>query len=183
MGRFLKPPPDAIAFKDEIFDPSLTMRQKVTQLTKDSNCMGCHATINPLGFSLENYDAVGRWRTTEKDKPIDPVSEYTTIDGEIIQIKGARDLASHASGNRDAQLGFVRQMFQHAVKQPPAAYGPDTLTRLHDSFAKSGFHIRNLLVEIAVTAAQFKLSPPAPKPPPPAEATASSPHPRRFFGD
>jgi hypothetical protein len=175
MGRFLKPPPMAITFMDEKFDPSLTMRQKVTELTKNANCMGCHGTINPLGFSLENYDAVGRWRTTDKDKPIDPVTEYTTVDGEVIRLHGARDLASHASGNRDAQRGFVRQMFQHAVKQPPAAYGPETLAHLHDGFAKSGFHIRKLLVEIAATAAQFKLSPP--------EAAATAPHPRRFFGD
>ncbi|HWB05209.1 MAG TPA: DUF1592 domain-containing protein [Verrucomicrobiales bacterium] len=174
MGRFLKPPPQAVAFEDEKFDPSLTMRQKVTELTRNSNCMGCHGTINPLGFSLENYDAVGRWRTTEQDKPIDPVADYTTVDGEVIKLKGARDLASHASGNRDAQRGFVRQMFQHAVKQPPAAYGPDTLARLHEGFTNSGFHIRSLLVEIAVTAAQFNL--------PPAEP-ATSTHPRRFFGD
>ncbi len=153
LGRFLKPPPMAIAFEDEKFDPSLTMREKVTELTKNANCMSCHATINPLGFSLENYDAVGRWRTTDQNKPVNPVSEYTTPDGDVIQLKGPRDLAQHASESADAQRGFVRQMFHFAVTQTPAAYGPDTMERLQDSFAKSGFHIRSLLSEIAGTAA------------------------------
>lgn len=159
MGRFLKPPPMAIPFADEKFDPSLTTREKVTELTKNANCMTCHATINPLGFSLENYDAVGRWRTTEENKPINPVTEYTTAEGEVIQLHGARDLARHAAENYDAQRGFVRQMFQHAVKQPPAAYGPDTLAHLHESFAKSGFHIRSLLVDTATTAALHGIAP------------------------
>jgi len=153
LGRFLKPPPMAIEFMDDKFDPSLTMREKVTELTKTATCMACHSTINPLGFSLENYDAVGRWRTTDQEKPVNAFSEYTTPEGEVIQLHGARDLARHAADNREAQRGFVRQMFHHAVKQTPAAYGPDTLTRLHESFAKSGFHIRSLLTEIATTAA------------------------------
>ena len=58
------------------------MREKITELTKNTNCMGCHATINPLGFSLENYDAIGRWRTKENDKPIDPVSDFATDEGQ-----------------------------------------------------------------------------------------------------
>ena len=153
LGRFLKPPPMAIVFEDGKFDPSLTMREKVTELTKSTNCMACHATINPVGFSLENYDAVGRWRTTDQNKPVNPVSDYTTPEGDVIQIKGPRDLALHAAESADAQRGFVRQMFHFAVKQAPAAYAPDTLERLQDSFAKSGFHIRSLLSDIAATAA------------------------------
>ena len=153
LGRFLKPPPMAIAFQDEKFDPSLTMREKVTELTKSATCMACHATINPLGFSLENYDAVGRWRTTDQNKPVNPVSDYTTSEGDVIQIKGPRDLAQHAAASADAQRGFVRQFFHFTVKQTPAAYGPDTLGRIQESFVKSGFSIRSLLAEIATTAA------------------------------
>ncbi len=160
LGRILKSPPMAVTFEDGKFDPSLTMREKITDLTKNSSCMGCHATINPLGFSLENYDAVGRWRVAEKDKPIDPVSDYTTADGETLQLRGPRDVASHAAGNRDAQRGFIRQMFQYSVKQPPAAYGAETVAKLHESFSKSGFNMRALLVEIAVTSSMQGLNAP-----------------------
>ena len=153
LGRALKPPPMAVEFKDEKFDPSLTMREKVTELTKTANCMGCHATINPLGFSLENYDAVGRWRTTDQNKPVDAASEYTTAEGEVIKFNGARDVARHTAENATAQRGFVRQLFHYTIKQTPAAYGPETLERLHAAFAKSGFNVRALLTEITATAA------------------------------
>lgn len=154
LGRFLKPPPMAIAFMDDKFDPSMTMREKVTELTKGANCMGCHSTINPLGFSLENYDAVGRWRTTDQNKPVDPVSEYITVEGDVLKFTGPRDVANHAVESADAQRGFIRHLFHFTVKQPAAAYGPDTMEQLHAGFVQSGFHIRKLLIEIAVTAAR-----------------------------
>lgn len=153
LGRFLKPPPMAIAFMDDKFDPTLTMREKVTELTKNANCMACHAMINPLGFSLENYDAVGRWRTLDQNKPVNPVSDYTTVDGEVIKLTGPRDVAKHAAEDASAQRGFVRQLFHFAIKQTPAAYAPETLDRLHAEFAKANFNMRALLTEIAVTAA------------------------------
>lgn len=165
LGRFLKPPPMAIEFMDDRFDPSLTMREKVTELTGKPNCMGCHATINPLGFSLENFDAVGRFRTTDNSKPVDAQSEYLTSDGERITLRGPRDLANHAAASEDARRGFVRQLFQHAVKQAPAAYGPGTLDTLDRQFLASGCHIRHLLVEIATVAALHGLSENAPSAP------------------
>ncbi|MEN9676957.1 MAG: hypothetical protein RIS76_2853 [Verrucomicrobiota bacterium] len=158
LGRFLKPPPMAIEFMDDRFDPSLTMREKVTELTRKEACMGCHSTINPLGFSLENFDAVGRFRTTDNAKPVDAQSEYLTADGERVMLRGARDLATHAAGSADARRGFVRQLFQHTVKQAPAAYGPDTLNTLDREFLSSGCHIRNLVMEIAAVASLNGLS-------------------------
>src|SRR5262249_22436672 len=134
LGRFLKPPPMAIEFMDDRFDPSLTMREKVTELTRKETCMACHATINPLGFSLENYDAVGRYRTTDNNKPVNPESEYVTTDGERLKLHGARDLARHAATNEEARRGFVRQIFQYIIKQSPAAFGPDTMNGLEADF-------------------------------------------------
>jgi hypothetical protein len=154
MGRTLRPPPMAMTFQDETFDPTLTMREKVTQLTRKEACMGCHAIINPLGFSLENFDAAGRFRTVDNLKPVDPAVAYRTGAGEVLDLAGPRDLAEFAVGSREAQVGFVRQLFHHAVKQPPAAYGPDTLDQLHAEFAKSGYHIRGLLADIARKAAR-----------------------------
>jgi cytochrome c553 len=153
LGRFLKPPPMAIEFMDDRFDASLTMREKVTELTSKPACLSCHATINPLGFSLEHFDAVGRYRTLDNRKPVNAESEYTTGSGERLTLRGARDLAEHAASSPEARRGFVRQLFQHTVKQAPAAYGPDTLKRLDTAFAEGGHNIRKLQVEIAVTSA------------------------------
>jgi len=153
MGRPLKPPPMATAFKDAEFDPTLTMREKVAELTRPEACQTCHSTINPLGFSLENFDAVGRYRTTENDRPIDAASDYTSDSGQTIRLTGARDVAEHAIANPSAQLTFVEQLFHHVVKQPAAAYGADTLERLQAQFADSDYNIQELLVEIALIAA------------------------------
>lgn len=148
MGRYLKPPPKAIAFPDDKFPADLTMREKVTQLTREETCMVCHAVINPIGFSLENYDAVGRYRTRDNNKPVDPATDYPTSDGNVVELKGPRDLAKYAAESAEAQMGFVAQLFHHTVKQPPGAYGIDTLDQMHDKFVKSGFNIRQMLVEI-----------------------------------
>jgi hypothetical protein len=153
LGRALKPPPMAIEFMDDRFDPRLTMREKVTQLTGKPACMSCHEIINPLGFSLENFDATGRWRDREHGKPVDPTGSFTTNGGEVVKLAGPRDLATHAAGSREAATGFVLRLFQHSAKQAPQAYAAATLDQLTDAFAADSYHIRNLLVRIAVTAA------------------------------
>ena len=153
LGLMLKPPPMAIAFMDDKFDPSFTMREKVTELTSKPACMSCHVTINPLGFSFERFDAVGRVRTTDNRKPVDPTSDYTTSDGNVIKLTGARDVAVHAAESLSGQTGFVRNLFQEMVKQPPAAYSPELLGQLTSQFRADKFHVRNLAVEVAVVAA------------------------------
>src|SRR5207248_1791071 len=55
VGRALKPPPMAMTFKDADFASNLTMREKISQLTRPQACQACHSVINPLGFTLEAY--------------------------------------------------------------------------------------------------------------------------------
>ncbi len=159
LGGSLKAPPEAIAFDDHKFDPSMSMREKVTEMTRDKSCMTCHETINPLGFSLENFDAVGRFRLRENEKPIDPESDYNTLEGDLLRLRGPRDVADHASESPVARRGFVRQLFQSVIKQTPAAFGHDAVTRLDESFAASDHHIRNLFLEINVLAALDGIDP------------------------
>ncbi len=47
------------------------MKQRFEQHRKDPSCSPCHNIMDPIGFGLENYDAVGRWRTSEGKFPID----------------------------------------------------------------------------------------------------------------
>jgi hypothetical protein len=137
------------------------MREKVTELTRGDNCMGCHAVINPLGFSLENFDAVGRFRTTENDKPVDPSSEYPTPDGRTVKLAGPRDVAELAARSPEAHRVFIRQLFRHVAKQPVEAYGTpadggdrvDALEHLSSSFSASEYNIRKLLVDVATVSA------------------------------
>ncbi len=163
IGMTLKPPPNAIAFDDAKFEAHLSMREKITELTKNRSCMGCHATINPLGFSLENYDAIGRWRTKEGDKPINPVADFATDEGDTIRLTGARDLVKFAAENPGGHRAFIHELFHHVAKQAIGTYGPDTLENLRQSFTASGFNIRQLLTEIATTAATRALPDPPQK--------------------
>ena len=162
LGRFLKPPPKATEFKDSNFKPNLTMREKVTELTKDTSCMSCHEIINPIGFSLENFDAVGRFRTRENNKAINTESDYITKGDQKIRIKGPQDLAQLAVESPGAHRAFIKHLFHHLIQQPTAAYGYNTMDHLHHSFKQGNFHIRNLMIEIATHTAPFKHQPKQP---------------------
>jgi hypothetical protein len=161
VGRALKPPPIAVAFKNDEFSSDLTMREKVTQLTRDSTCMACHSVINPLGFALEHFDAVGKWRTSEDDKPVDTKSQYTTEEGETIEVDSARDIATLALSSESAHRAFIVQLFQYMTKQVPAAYGPAVVKQMRAEFEADSFHIQNLMVRIAVLTAMHGDGPPS----------------------
>jgi hypothetical protein len=162
VGRALKPPPVAVAFNEADFAPNLTMREKISELTRPTACQGCHSVINPLGFSLEHYDAVGRFRTRDGDQPVDAASEYTTDEGEKVRLAGARDVAQFAVNSEHAHNAFIEQLFHQLVKQPMRAYGPGVQDQLRESFVKSGFNIQKLLVRIVTLSALHGLErPPA----------------------
>ncbi len=152
LGRLLKPPVEAVTFKDEEFDPSLTMREKVTKLTKATSCMECHKIINPVGFSLENFDAVGRHRVSDNKKPVNTKSRYIDEDETAFQIGNIRELAELAAGSKLAHEKFITTLFHHFTKQSINAYGLDTTASLHAKFIKSGYNIRTLLVELTTLA-------------------------------
>ena len=66
------PPPNVPPLKDNgSTGKLLTMRDRMAAHRSVQPCAGCHSLMDPVGFSLENYDAVGRWRTTDEDSPID----------------------------------------------------------------------------------------------------------------
>lgn len=152
VGMSLKPPKKAVIFEDSHFNPRLTMREKITELTRSGACMTCHSMINPLGFSLENFDAVGRWRTKDNNKPVNPVSEFTTHEGTLVRLTGPRDIVNYVAANPSGHRAFIRHLFHHFAKQDPAAYGAQTLDNLQRGFASNGCHIQKLLVDIAMIA-------------------------------
>jgi mono/diheme cytochrome c family protein len=67
------PPPNVPPLKDNAANGGkiLTMRERMAQHRANPPCSGCHKLMDPVGFSLENFDAVGRWRTGEGGTPID----------------------------------------------------------------------------------------------------------------
>ncbi len=66
------PPPEAPPLRERT--PSakpLTLRERIAEHRANPACAGCHDIIDPVGFALENYDAVGRWRTRDGEAPVD----------------------------------------------------------------------------------------------------------------
>ena len=65
------PPPDVPALDETAVSASLPMRERLAAHRNNPVCASCHNTIDPVGFSMENFDAVGRWRNSERDNPLD----------------------------------------------------------------------------------------------------------------
>lgn len=153
MGQALRPPPVAVAPLAPDLHPGLTTRERVTMQTQPPNCMTCHSIINPLGFTLEHYDAVGRYRETEHSKPVDSTGSYQTTDGKQVTFDGVRQLAEFVATSEEAHAAFTEQLFHHLVQQPVRAYGPDTLDHLRECFASNQFNMRRLAVQILTLSA------------------------------
>ncbi len=158
LGIGLKPPPIAVEPLGEDFDPEMTTRQRVEFQTRPANCMACHEVINPLGFAFENIDAVGRFRETDNQKPVNAAVQFKTPSGNLLELNGPRQLAEYLVTEQAAHRHFVESLFHHIVKQPVAAYGEKRLDELTDGFVASEFNIRKLYVDIAVMAARFGLT-------------------------
>ncbi|HAN99910.1 MAG TPA: hypothetical protein DCQ98_21890 [Planctomycetaceae bacterium] len=73
LGSPPPPPPPDVPPLDEATadDGSLTLRERFERHRSRPECMGCHSKIDPLGFALQNFDAIGRWNDVEAGKPID----------------------------------------------------------------------------------------------------------------
>jgi cytochrome c553 len=163
LGVQLRPPQDAFTPLSEKLHPDLTTRERVTLQTKAASCQACHGIINPLGFTLEHFDAVGRYRDKDKNRAVDATGSYLTRKGETVKFDGARDLAKFLASNEEVQTTFVERLFQHLAKQPIAAYGSTQAADLRKAFVGQGYNIRKLVVEAVVTSA---LPGTKPKPPP-----------------
>ncbi len=161
LGLTLRPPQDAFTPFAADLHPTLTTRERTDLQTRPAACATCHAVINPLGFVLENYDAVGRFRERENGKAVDSSGMYHTRTGQDVHFAGPVELARFLATSPEVHTAFAEQLFHHLAKQPTRAYGPRTPEELGASLAADGFNIRKLIVRAAGIAALPP--PPVPK--------------------
>jgi cytochrome c553 len=165
LGNVLRPPQEAFAPLAAEQAPELTTRERVATQTAAVACQSCHTLINPLGFALEEFDAVGRHRATEPvgeaGKTVDASGSYRPRTGPEAAFRGGRELGDYCAGSHDAQEAFVEALFHAVVKQPVRAWGPDTLPRLRTAFEAGGFDVRRLLADIMEVSAFPPAAPPA----------------------
>ena len=108
LGTPTPPPPadaGSLPGDDKLFG-GLTLREKLATHQRNATCAGCHSRIDPMGFPLEKYDAVGRWRETYQDgKPIEDAS--TTLDKK--DLKGVEGLIDYLKGQEPQVLRNMSQ--------------------------------------------------------------------------
>jgi hypothetical protein len=85
LGAPPPPPlPNVPALKDNTVSASLSVRARLAEHRSNAACASCHNLMDPIGFSLENFDAIGRWRTLEDGSPVDATGglpDGATFDG------------------------------------------------------------------------------------------------------
>jgi hypothetical protein len=145
------PLPDAsIAEKVKPPDPysGKTARDRYAAHREDPVCKSCHAVMDPVGLALENFDAVGLYRTTENGVTIDATGGVPGVDG---MVDGAADLARALASTDAAQSCFVGHWLQLAFGK---TLGPDDAclqAELEAAFKQSGHNVRQLLLDVTRT--------------------------------
>ena len=123
------PPPDAgmINEEQEKGKAPKTFRELLAQHARQPSCAACHAKIDPLGFALENYDAVGRWRETADDRPLDATGELPT--GE--KFDGRPELKQIVLQRQDQFVrNLVEQMLVYALGRELEDYDDCAVTAI-----------------------------------------------------
>jgi hypothetical protein len=125
----LASPPEGLNVTPPALDPTLTTRERWAAHSSDPACSGCHARLDPVGFALEDFDAMGRHRTTENGKPIDAsggLPDLGAADGSVV---GGAALAGLIAGSDEAAACFARQWFRFAAARidEPGSIDDETL--------------------------------------------------------
>lgn len=100
------PPPGVDTNLEDIPDGA-TNRERYDAHRENPTCAACHELIDPIGFTFEHYDHVGRWRDTESNQPVDASGELSGLGSEPVSLDGLPDLAAALAGTEEAQTCFA----------------------------------------------------------------------------
>ena len=155
IGTPVPPPPadaGSIAADDALAD-GLTVRQRLEAHRTDQSCVNCHARIDPLGFALEHYDPIGRWRKTyDGGRPIDDsgtLSDGTQIDG----LNGLRRYLRREQ--RQFERNLCGKLVGYALGRAEMASDRPLVEAMGKDLAKDEGRLSDLVVRI-VTSRQFR---------------------------
>lgn len=152
-----EPPPGVDTTPPEV-DPSLPTRQRYEQHAVDPECAQCHDLIDPIGFGLEHYDAIGRFRAEDGGGPVDARGTIAALAGEDLEFEGAIELSALLADRQEVRACFVQQWFTYAHGRAPEALDECSTEQLRTAFVDNGQDIRQLLVALTQTAA-FRFRP------------------------
>ncbi|MEZ5364443.1 MAG: DUF1585 domain-containing protein [Bryobacterales bacterium] len=124
----------------------LTTREQVERHRADKGCASCHARIDPLGFALETFDVIGRWRTEDEGGPIDPSD--TLASGETID--GFEGLKNHLLRNPEPFVhATVARLMTYALGRQLDARDEPTIRAILRRTEAKGYRFGDLILAIA----------------------------------
>jgi mono/diheme cytochrome c family protein len=141
------PPPDVPELpKEENAVKNATLRQLMEQHRINPNCASCHARMDPIGFALENYDAIGAWRTTDANRqPIDASGELP--DGR--KFNGSKELRDILKAQPE-QFGraMAEKLLTYALGRGLERYDRCAVDDIVAATKRSGYRFSELVTQI-----------------------------------
>ena len=135
MCMEMEPPPPGVD-TTQYAAASTTERARIEQITAAKACIGCHKKIDPFGFALENYDALGRWRTLDNGFPIDAAVAFDLPDEEPAKTTGPVEALRLLAGSMLLKQCFVRQIFRFYMGRSEEPGDDPLLRRMLFAFAQ-----------------------------------------------
>lgn len=148
LGTPPPPPPPLVATlpADDKVKEGLTFRQRLEKHRENKNCAACHDRLDPMGFALENFDAIGRWRTEVDGQPVDARGVLTN--GE--EVNGPVELKTALLKRKQLFLRHLTEkMLAYALGRGLEHYDVPAVKEIADRVTKSDFRATALVVEVA----------------------------------
>jgi uncharacterized protein DUF1592/uncharacterized protein DUF1588/uncharacterized protein DUF1587/uncharacterized protein DUF1585/uncharacterized protein DUF1595 len=139
------PPANVAALRDPSSEPALTLRQQLEQHRKDAACAGCHSRMDALGFGLENFDAIGEWRSRDGALPVD--SSGTLPDGPSFSspVELARILTKHSDAFVEC---LTEKLLTFALGRELTAGDRLAAAEISQAAAKNNYRFTDLIIGI-----------------------------------
>ena len=129
-----------------------TARDRLTVHRENPVCAGCHRITDPIGLTLENFDGVGAYRTTENGAPIDASG---ALDG--TEVSGPVELATAVSRHPAAPRCLARRVSEYALRRPLANDDLGWAAEMASRFAAEEYRVPALFGAIATSGAFFEV--------------------------
>jgi hypothetical protein len=140
------------------FDPTLTTRQNLELKTSGrTECAGCHVQYEPMGFALEHFDSIGRYRETENGLSIDASGSFE--DGTAFN--GARELGAALRESATATECLLRHFYRNANARLDDEHDQPAVDGMVASLSARGYVFRDLVADFVVSDA-FRSAPARP---------------------
>jgi hypothetical protein len=156
LGTPVPPPPENVPLLAGTHqDQQQTLREQLLQHRQNPVCASCHDRIDPLGFALSNYDALGRWRTRQGGKPIDATGEFP--DGTVVD--GPEELKKALLSRKDLFIrNLTRKMLGYALGRGLTFEDYCTVDDIVRQLEQDGYRAQTLIQGI-VASVPFRYKP------------------------